>query len=417
MPKLDKWLEKDFDDLVSMATKALATSREAQDSARPAVEAFYRGLIDASRQIDPTPLHLVLRDWVESRSAPIEGETARFLPVLQVLKRVTVEMAVERNSPADAVSMLVLLNNSLGDATVFLGEQETEATLRDMWQELESAQEAIQKLDKSKTDFISVAAHELRTPLTIIEGYVNMLNQEFPADQFPNVALMLGGIANGTTRLREIIDNMIDVSKIDMDLLELHMQPVWLNRLIEIVVEELASAAEYRNITIAVSNFADQNRPVFGDPERLHQVFRNVIVNAIKYTPDGGEIAVDVKRLPEFFDVRVVDTGIGIAADDLPRLFEKLAPIGDVALHSSSQTSFKGGGPGLGLAIAKGIMEAHGGNIWAESPGYDEEACPGSTFHIMVPVRSSAAQKAARRNVAVEQLFESVESDSGGPDR
>jgi signal transduction histidine kinase len=105
------------------------------------------------------------------------------------------------------------------------------------------------------------------------------------------------------------------------------------------------------------------------------------------------------------------------AADDLSRIFEKLSTIGDVTLHSSSQTSFKGGGPGLGLAIAKGIMEAHGGTIWAESPGYDEEACPGSTFHIMVPLRSSAAQKAARRNAAAEQLFEAVESDSGGPER
>jgi signal transduction histidine kinase len=85
----------------------------------------------------------------------------------------------------------------------------------------------------------------------------------------------------------------------------------------------------------------------------------------------------------------VADTGIGIDSEDVQLIFEKFVRLGNIALHSSSKTKFKGGGPGLGLHIAKGIIESHGGAIWAESSGHDENACPGSTFHILVPVRSS----------------------------
>jgi signal transduction histidine kinase len=221
---------------------------------------------------------------------------------------------------------------------------------------------------------------------------------------------MLGGISNGTTRLRDIINDMIDVSLIDMKILELHMQPVWLSRLVSIVVSELEPSAQARMLSIVVDDFEDGDKPILGDAERLHQVFRNVIANAIKFTPDGGTIAISSRSLPQFFDVQVADTGIGIDADDLDRIFDKFAPIGDVSLHSSSKTKFKGGGPGLGLAIARGIIEAHGGNIWAESLGYDEERCPGSTFHIMVPVRPVGEAEDASENMdAMKELFDATQ--------
>jgi signal transduction histidine kinase len=114
-----------------------------------------------------------------------------------------------------------------------------------------------------------------------------------------------------------------------------------------------------------------------------------VITNAIKYTPDGGKISVDGRTLPGFVEITVTDTGIGIAPENHTRIFEKFGRLGNVSLHSTGKTKFKGGGPGLGLPITKGVIEAHGGAIWVESDGYDEVRCPGSTFHILLPIRKT----------------------------
>jgi signal transduction histidine kinase len=129
--------------------------------------------------------------------------------------------------------------------------------------------------------------------------------------------------------------------------------------------------------------------PTYGDQERLLQVLHKVVMNAVKYTPDGGQVMISGRALPGFVDIMVLDTGIGISPTDLPHIFDTFSGLGDIALHSSGKTKFKGGGPGLGLSIAKGIIDAHGGTIWAESGGYDEQSYPGSTFHIMIPMRSA----------------------------
>ncbi len=116
-----------------------------------------------------------------------------------------------------------------------------------------------------------------------------------------------------------------------------------------------------------------------------------MIVNAIKFTPDGGSIfinanPVDANGTGQFCEIQIRDTGIGIDPANHKIVFEKLYQLGKVELHSSGRTKFKGGGPGLGLAIAAGIVKAHRGKIWVESPCYDEEKLPGSTFFIQIPM-------------------------------
>ena len=130
----------------------------------------------------------------------------------------------------------------------------------------------------------------------------------------------------------------------------------------------------------------------FGDPERLLQVFRNVLTNAIKYTPDGGCVTVDGRKLPGFIEIIVRDTGIGIDPEDQSIIFEKFTRLGNISLHSSGKTKFKGGGPGLGLHIARGIIEAHGGAIWVESPGMTKRRCP-------APPSTSCCRCGARRPI------------------
>jgi signal transduction histidine kinase len=133
----------------------------------------------------------------------------------------------------------------------------------------------------------------------------------------------------------------------------------------------------------------------FGDPEKLKKALSKILMNALKYTPDNGQVVVSgslvrqdevTDELAGFVDIQVTDTGIGIDPENLETIFEKFGSIGDASLHSSSKTKFKGGGPGLGLPIARGIVEAHGGRVWAESAGFDEETCPGSTFHVELPI-------------------------------
>ena len=130
---------------------------------------------------------------------------------------------------------------------------------------------------------------------------------------------------------------------------------------------------------------------VRADRDRLEQVFASLVSNAVKFTPDGGEISVSGRLVASApgetcVDVLVTDRGIGIDPDQIALIFEKFYRPENPLLHSTDDVRFKGAGPGLGLAIAKGIVEAHGGRIWVESPGRDENTFPGSTFHVRLPV-------------------------------
>jgi signal transduction histidine kinase len=196
------------------------------------------------------------------------------------------------------------------------------------------------------------------------------------------------GVHNGIRRLREIVDDMIDVSLIDNGLLTLHLQPTWINRILKLLKADFQDILSVRKHTLDVRNFNGSDDLMFADSERIYQAIRNILSNAIKYTPDGGIITVDGRILPGFLEITINDTGIGIAPENIDIIFEKFGQLGDISLHSSGKTKFKGGGPGLGLAISKGIIEAHGGSLWVESEGYDEINCPGSTFHILLPLRT-----------------------------
>jgi signal transduction histidine kinase len=131
---------------------------------------------------------------------------------------------------------------------------------------------------------------------------------------------------------------------------------------------------------------------VNGDVDQLHSAFTRIVSNAIKYTPDGGQINISTKLLPQetgdsqaFIEIVVTDSGVGIALDKQKHIFEKFATAENVALHSTSKTQFMGGGAGLGLTIARGVFESHNGRIWVESAGYDPEKLPGSKFFIILP--------------------------------
>lgn len=258
-------------------------------------------------------------------------------------------------------------------------------------------QAMLEKLDQSKSNFISIAAHELKTPLTIIEGYMMMLGEFLSgSESYKTYSPYLEGIRKGTERLKLIIQDMIDVSLIDARMLTLNFQACLINRLIETVIKDMKKRAQDRKLSIGFRPIKGMAKPIYLDEIRFSQALQNIIENAIKFTPDGGKIRVYGRKLSGFIEVVVQDTGIGVDPEDQPLIFEKFSQLGQISLHSSGKSKFKGGGAGLGLPIAKGILEAHGGTIWMESEGYDEIRCPGSIFHLMVPIHTQPPQPSAQ---------------------
>jgi signal transduction histidine kinase len=157
------------------------------------------------------------------------------------------------------------------------------------------------------------------------------------------------------------------------------------------VQKTFKAALEERHLTLESKGLQDLPT-IDADPDLLFKLFYHLIMNAIKYTPDGGWITIQGTMLegkPGVQEVEIIvsDTGVGIDPEFQELVFEKFFQTGEVHFHSSGKTKFKGGGPGLGLAIAQGIVQAHKGRIWVESPGHDEERCPGSRFYVRLPVK------------------------------
>jgi signal transduction histidine kinase len=254
--------------------------------------------------------------------------------------------------------------------------------------ELEKTNKILEQMDAAKMRFIQVAAHELRTPLTLVQGYAQMV--QVKSKQNNEYVNYTNGILEGTTRMVEIIDNMLDVSRIDSNLLEILPTKIEIAQVIEKVWKTFETALEERNLTFTMEGL-ETLPAIVGDNDLLYKLFYHVIVNAIKYTPDGGYIKVRGHTIDESshasqVEIAIKDTGIGVDPQNHELVFEKFYQTGEVLLHSSGKTKFKGGGPGLGLAIARGIVNAHHGQIWLESPGFNEETPPGTTVFVRLPV-------------------------------
>lgn len=263
-------------------------------------------------------------------------------------------------------------------------------------QELTQANRELARLDQAKSDFIDIASHELRTPLTQVHGYNDILGEMLEDGSLtPEVGSQLTQVVRqGIQRLEEIVDVMFDVSQLDTETLILSASSTSVASIVRMAADMWAEALQERHQTLIIEGL-EELPAIVADGKRLKQVFSHLIQNAIKFTPDGGQIRIAARPPDEgappheqTVEIIVGDTGIGIAPDDLERIFEKFYRVGDVMSHSTGKTKFKGAGPGLGLTIARGIVKAHGGRIWAESLGYDEQLCPGSQFHVLLPVRS-----------------------------
>jgi signal transduction histidine kinase len=259
---------------------------------------------------------------------------------------------------------------------------------------IQEAYARLEQLDRAKSDFIAIASHELRTPLTILRGYSQMLFQQNRVQQDEQIEKLATGIQSGAMRLEEVVSSMLEVARIDNRALQLYPKPLSLKQVFSHLSASFADALSERQITLTIASNIDDLSPVEADADALEKVFYHLLINAIKYTPDGGTIHVSgvehhangQRSRADKVEIMVRDNGIGIDPEMHELVFSKFFQTGEVALHSSAKTQFKGGGPGLGLAITRGIVEAHGGKIWLESAGNDETTCPGTIFHVLLPL-------------------------------
>jgi signal transduction histidine kinase len=292
-----------------------------------------------------------------------------------------------------ADQMAVALENARHYAEVTRFNQQLEGMVAERTNELQTAYSHLEKLDKTKSDFITIASHEMLTPLTIITLNAQMFMEEEDIQADHMYRGWVEGIDKGVNRMREVVETMLDIAKIDSESLTLHMAPLDLHFFLQQIIKRFQFSLTERHISLTLEQMPLLPKVAI-DSEAMEKVFYHLIVNAIKFTPDNGEIvingrstqlAINGATVPGV-EIVVKDTGVGIAPEVQDLIFEKFYQTGEVMLHSSGKTKFKGGGSGLGLAIARGIVVAHNGRIWVESPGYDEASYPGSQFHVVLPV-------------------------------
>lgn len=370
-------------------SRELASGENVRAGFTEELNRFYELLEQTIVTGDTAWLDPILYDWGRSPTETNLEQGDYYVSfVINRMISLTIETARDHLIKKDALELITLVIPILAHSLSVVVRYEMETRVAHISNELGKVQEKLQILDQNKSNFISVAAHELKTPLTLIEGYTSMMADIAQGQAEQQMKNYLDGVNTGIMRLRHIIDDMIDVSLIDNHLLTLNIQPMWITHLLGLLENEFKYIIAERKQNLIIHNFEGNDLMIYGDSTRLYQALNNIVANAVKYTPDMGTITINGRLLPGFVEITVADTGIGISPEKQSFIFDKFGQLGRTDLHSSSKTKFKGGGPGLGLSISRGIIEAHGGTLWVESDGYDEVKLPGSTFHILLPTRT-----------------------------
>jgi len=282
---------------------------------------------------------------------------------------------------------------ALDNARLMDDLRRVQGDLQQLGDQLDETNRQLEHLDQTKTDFVAIAAHELRTPLSQIYGYSDALSS-LKVDELTDAQAVhefVQGISRGARRLKRVIDAMVDLSLIETDSMILQPISLPMGVVVKNATGTVMPVAEQRKITLVVDDLSGLPY-VQADSVRVEQALVALLSNAIKFTPDGGQVTVSGRHASplsgqECVELSITDTGIGVDPEQRDLIFDKFYRGESPLLHSTGETRFKGAGPGLGLAIAKGIVEAHGGQVWVESSGRDEKACPGSTFTMRLPVK------------------------------
>ena len=242
---------------------------------------------------------------------------------------------------------------------------------------IKAASVELADLDRLKTDFIAITSHELRTPLGLILGHATFL-RELIGDQYDE---QLATIIKNATRLKEIIENLADVDNFASGAARVRKNHVSLANIVREVTADFQDEAASRNITVRAELPDGNELFVEADGLKVALALSNLVKNAVMYTDAGGHVTVKAEEMPGHVKISVQDDGVGIPAKDLPRVFERFFQV-------ETHLTRRFGGMGLGLSVAKAMVEMHGGRIWAES-----EEGKGSIFTFILPIMAQPASK------------------------
>ena len=313
-------------------------------------------------------------------------EIARLNPEILIIMMTghgTIDSALEamKRGASDYLMKPLSLDELIIRIQKVLEERRRFVRLKDFANQLEKANQELRKIDAMKSEFVSVASHELRTPLAAIKNAVQLMLSGKTGEINENQSKFLSMAERNINRLTNILNDLLNLSRIESGKIELKFESLELNRIIELTASSLRPQADVKSIQIEV-DISEPLPAVYGDPEKIEQILTNLIGNAIKFTPEEEKIIISAKYLSKEKEggygdkvaVSVKDTGIGIPPEHLDAIFEKFHQV-ESSLHRSVS------GTGLGLAITKGLVEAHQGKIWVES-----QIQKGSTFTFTLPL-------------------------------
>ena len=281
---------------------------------------------------------------------------------------------------------------------------------------VERANLELERLDRMKSHFLGMISHEFKTPLTAILGSADFLLAHSEMEVDDDELCLLNIIHKGGTRLNEIITDLLKVARLEAKASPVSKTTLHLEDILNILMDQFTPVLRERNQHVIFQGI--ESLPYFsGDKECLCDVFARLLENAVKFTPDGGEMVISASvadRItlagkrdllahfnPSFYDmmgnasylqVEVRDSGVGIAPDERRNIFDTFYEIGDIRYHTSGKEKFQGKGAGLGLAIVKGLIEAHGGMVWVESPVSESSGRSGSAFFVVIPLVEGSSQ-------------------------
>lgn len=311
----------------------------------------------------------------------LEAELVRLRKInAALMSRVERGIDIQQESAFSVFQAATALETKVRERTVAL--QEAIRALEVSNQDLKQAKEAADIANQAKSEFLANISHELRTPMHAILSFAAFGSRDFETAERAKLRGFFEHVQTAGNRLLALLNDLLDLSRLEAGKMSIEKRAVELELLVNSVMEELHTLLHERRISVTLSGRASS--PILADPDRMMQVVRNLLANAVKFSPAGSTITVALQDGVDHVCLSIADQGVGIPADEAEAIFEKFV--------QSRQTKTGAGGTGLGLAICREIVRAHEGRIWAENASGG-----GAVFYVVLP-KCTRATNAGREH-------------------